>query len=48
MKEHYEKPEKLKMNPWKLKEMLEVLESTVEVHSISVRYQGKIILEGAW
>lgn len=48
MKEHYEKPEKLGINPWKLKEMLEVLESTVEVHSISVRYQGKIILEGAW
>ena len=48
MKEHYEKPEKLKMNPQKLLEMLEKLETTVELHSISVRYQGKIVLEGAW
>lgn len=42
MKEYYEKPEKLKMNPQKLLEMLEKLETTVELHSISVRYHGKL------
>mgnify|MGYP004625694125 CR=1 FL=1 len=28
--------------------MLEELENTVELHSISVRYKGETVLEGAW
>ena len=28
--------------------MLEELENTVELHSISVRYRGETVLEGAW
>lgn len=36
------------LNPIKLTEMLEELENTVELHSISVRYKGEIVLEGAW
>ena len=36
------------LNPIKLEEMLEELENTVELHSISVRYRGETVLEGAW
>ena len=36
------------LNPIKLAEMLEELENTVELHSISVRYKGETVLEGAW
>lgn len=36
------------LNPIKLTEMLEELENTVELHSISVRYKGETVLEGAW
>ena len=36
------------LNPYKLAEMLEALENTVELHSISVRYKGEPVLEGAW
>ncbi len=36
------------MNPAVLSEMLEKLEEAVELHSISIRYDGNIILEGAW
>ena len=35
------------LNPIKLAEMLEELENTVELHSISVRYKGETVLEGA-
>ena len=36
------------LNPIKLAEMLEELENTVELHSMSVRYKGETVLEGAW
>lgn len=36
------------LNPIKLTEMLEELENTVELHSISVCYKGETVLEGAW
>ena len=36
------------LNPFKLVEMLEELENTVELHSISVRYKGEKVVEGAW
>ena len=44
----YVKPGELGLNPEKLTEMLTELEQTVEIHSISVRFDGKVILEGAW
>ncbi len=40
--------ENLNLNPYILLEMLEVLESNMDIHSISIRYKGKKILEGAW
>lgn len=43
----YVKPGELGLNPEKLTEMLTELEQTVEIHSISVRFDGKVILEGA-
>ena len=42
----YVKPGELGLNPEKLTEMLTELEQTVEIHSISVRFDGKVILEG--
>ena len=36
------------LNPFKLAKMLEELENTVELHSISVRYKGEKVVEGAW
>lgn len=42
------RPSEMGLNPQKLYEMLEILEKTVELHSITVRYEGKKILEGAW
>lgn len=39
---------RIELNPIKLEEMLEELENTVELHSISVRYKGEIVMEGAW
>ena len=48
MKAAYVKPGELGLNPEKLTEMLKELEETVELHSISVRFGGKVILEGAW
>ena len=44
----YVNPGELGLNPEKLTEMLTELEQTVEIHSISVRFDGKVILEGAW
>ena len=44
----YVKPGELGLNPEKLTEMLTELEQTVEIHSISVRFDGKVILEGSW
>ena len=44
----YVKPGEIGLNPEKLTEMLKELEQTVEIHSISVRFDGKIVLEGAW
>jgi len=41
----YVKPGELGLNPEKLTEMLTELEQTVEIHSISVRFDGKVILE---
>lgn len=40
----YVKPGELGLNPEKLTEMLTELEQTVEIHSISVRFDGKVIL----
>ena len=34
------------LNPFKLAKMLEELENTVELHSISVRYKGEKVVEG--
>ena len=33
------------LNPFKLAKMLEELENTVELHSISVRYKGEKVVE---
>ena len=38
----YVKPGELGLNPEKLTEMLTELEQTVEIHSISVRFDGKV------
>lgn len=35
-------------NPKKLLEMFDELEKRVELHSISIRYDGDIVIEGAW
>ena len=40
----YVKPGELGLNPEKLTEMLTELEQTVEIHSISVRFDGKVIV----
>ena len=48
MSEKFMKTENTDLNPYKLAEMLETLENTVELHSISVRYKGEPVLEGAW
>lgn len=44
----YVDPENYGIDSGKLREMLEVLEKEAELHSISVKYEGKTILEGAW
>lgn len=42
------KTENTNLNPYILLEMLEALENTAEIHSISIRYKGERVLEGAW
>ena len=44
----YVDPENYGIDSGKLREMLEVLEKEAALHSISVKYEGKTILEGAW
>ncbi len=42
------KTENTNLNPYILLEMLEALENSAEIHSISIRYKGERVLEGAW
>lgn len=48
MKNIYAKPSEIGLNPRKLSEMIDTLEEETELHSIVVKYDGKIIVEGAW
>ena len=43
----YVDPENYGIDSGKLREMLEVLEKEAELHSISVKYEGKTILGGS-
>ena len=35
-------------HPQKLIEMFDAFEKQVELHSISIRYDGDVVIEGAW
>lgn len=42
------KLKKAGFNPQKLIEMFDAFEKQVELHSISIRYDGDVVIEGAW